>query len=284
VAAEIWDCIQIGNRVFVEYLRREAGYTRTGYHGRKADGTETGRWEDAHQLVVAMFPQHTSRDGEPPLHIHNLWLNRVKTASDGRWRAPDGAGFFAHKGAGAALAAFAMEAELSRRAGIRWAYRPARHGREIAGVPDSLMQLFSSRRVTISAVTARLAREFEARHGHAPDQHALHSMRQFANHLTRQGKEEGALDFVALSRQWEARRPHGGPPRLQGAGHRRPRTACHGRGRRRHDARPPDGIRPARRTSPIPPGVGTRRHAAAAAGDTTVLREYDRHARLLGGT
>jgi len=248
VAAEIWDCIQIGNRVFVEYLRREAGYTRTGYHGRKADGTETGRWEDAHQLVVAMFPQHTSRDGEPQLHIHNLWLNRVKTASDGRWRAPDGAGFFAHKGAGAALAAFAMEAELSRRAGIRWAYRPARHG-------------------------------------HAPDQHALHSMRQFANHLTRQGKEEGALDFVALSRQWEARRPHGGPPRLQGAGHRRPRTACHGRGRRRHDdARPPDGIRPARRTSPIPPGVGTRRHAAAAAGDTTVLREYDRHARLLGGT
>jgi len=204
VAREIWDCIEVGDREFVEYLQREAGYTRTGYHGQKADGVETGRWEDAHQMVSAMFPQHTSRDGEPQLHIHNLWLNRVKTESDGRWRAPDGAGFFAHKGAGAALAAFAMESELSRRAGVRWVYRPGSHGREIRGVPESLMLLFSSRRVSISTVTARLARQFEARHGHAPDQRALHSMRQFANHVTRRGKEESALDFVGLSRQWEA--------------------------------------------------------------------------------
>lgn len=221
VAGEIWECIQVGNRVFIDYLQREAGYTRTGYHGRNADGVETGRWEDAHAMVVAMFPQHTSRDGEPQLHIHNLWLNRVQTESDGRWRAPDGTGFFAHKGAGAALAAFAMESELSRRAGIRWAYRPGSHGREIAGVPESLMKLFSSRRVSISAVTARLAHEFEERHGHAPDQRALRSMRQFANHLTRQAKEEGALDFVALSRQWEAQAQgaeigalHGLAPRL----------------------------------------------------------------------
>ena len=219
-AGEIWDCIQIGNRVFIDYLQKEAGYTRTGYHGRKADGVEAGRWEDAHQMVVAMFPQHTSRDGEPQLHIHNLWLNRVKTESDGRWRAPDGAGFFAHKGAGAALAAFAMESELSRRAGIRWIYRPGSHGREIAGVPESLMQLFSSRRVSISAVTARLAREFEAQYGHAPDQRALHSMRQFANHVTRRGKEEGALDFVALSRQWEAQVQRTEADALQGLARR----------------------------------------------------------------
>lgn len=177
-ASEIWECIEIGNRVFIDYLRREAGYTRTGYHGREADGVETGRWEDAHELVVAMFPQHTSRDGEPQLHIHNLWLSLVKTESDGRWRAPDGAGFFAHKGAGAALAAFAMESELSRRAGIRWVYRPGSHGREISGVPESLMKLFSSRRVSISTLTNKLAKQFQAQHGYAPDQRALHSMRQ----------------------------------------------------------------------------------------------------------
>jgi TrwC relaxase len=224
VAGEIWECIQIGNRVFIDYLQREAGYTRTGYHGRKTDGTETGRWEDAHQMVVAMFAQHTSRDGEPQLHIHNLWLNRVKTQSDGRWRAPDGAGFFAHKGAGAALAAFAMESELSRRAGIRWVYRPGSHGREINGVPESLMKLFSSRRVSINTVTARLAREFEAQHGYAPDQRALHSMRQFANHLTRQGKKESALDFAALRRQWEAQARGAEAGALQGLARRLWRT------------------------------------------------------------
>lgn len=204
VAGEIWACIEAGNRVFIEYLQRQAGYTRAGYHGRRADGVEAGRWEDAHQMVVAMFAQHTSRDGEPQLHIHNLWLNRVRTECDGRWRAPDGPGLFAHKGAGAALAAFAMESELSARAGIRWVYRPGSHGREIEGVPESLMAVFSSRRVSITAATERLAREFEARHGYPPDQRALLSMRQFANHLTRQTKAEGALDFAELSGRWEA--------------------------------------------------------------------------------
>ena len=39
--------------------------------------------------VIGSFPQHTSRDGDPQLHVHILWLNRVKTVSDGRWRAID---------------------------------------------------------------------------------------------------------------------------------------------------------------------------------------------------
>lgn len=65
-----------------------------------------------------------------------LWLNKVETVRDGRWRSIDSRGLYRNKGAGAALAAFALETGLTRRFGFEWAYRPASKGRVIAGVPD----------------------------------------------------------------------------------------------------------------------------------------------------
>ena len=53
--------------------------TRTGYH--RGSGTETraelGKWEHARDWVIGSFRQHTSRDGDPQLHVHNLVLNKV---------------------------------------------------------------------------------------------------------------------------------------------------------------------------------------------------------------
>ena len=86
-AADVWACVQAGNRAGLEYLQREAGYTRSGYHGRQAGEVRTGRWEDAHGFIVGSFAQHTSRDGDPQLHIHNLILNRVQARE--RRRLPD---------------------------------------------------------------------------------------------------------------------------------------------------------------------------------------------------
>jgi hypothetical protein len=60
----------------LEYLERGAGQTRSGDH-------PDGRWEDAREWVIA----HTSRDGDPQLHVHNLILHEVRRESDGAWRA-----------------------------------------------------------------------------------------------------------------------------------------------------------------------------------------------------
>src|SRR5262249_6924496 len=103
---------------------------------------------------------------------------------------------------GSALAAFALETGLTRRFGFEWAYRPASKGRVIAGFPEKAIERFSSRRAQISKFTLALAEEYEKERGHAPDQRALHSMRQFANARTRRGKEAGVLDFAALLREW----------------------------------------------------------------------------------
>ena len=202
-ATGIWAEIEKSVRLYVGYMQQQAAFVRTGHHGRRVDGVEAGRFEDAHEVPVAIFPQHTSRNGDPQLHVHVLWLNKVQTVRDGKWRAVDARGLYREKGAGSALAAFALETGLARRFGFEWAYRPATRGRVIAGFPEKAITRFSSRRAQITRAALALAGEYERQRGHAPDQRALASMRQFATMATRRGKEEGALDFTRLLAEWE---------------------------------------------------------------------------------
>src|SRR5258708_27722722 len=81
VAEGIWEAIMAGNGAALDYLQREAGQTRAGYH-------PGGRWEDAREGVIASFRQHTRRDGDPQLHVHNLILHKVHRETDGQWRRP----------------------------------------------------------------------------------------------------------------------------------------------------------------------------------------------------
>jgi conjugative relaxase-like TrwC/TraI family protein len=202
-AAGIWAEIEKSVRLYVRYMQGEAAYVRTGHHGRRIDGVETGRFEDAREIPVAIFPQHTSRNGDPQLHVHILWLNKVQAVRDGMWRAIDSRGLYREKGAGSALAAFALETGLAQRFGFEWAYRPASQGRVIAGFPEKAIAQFSSRRAQITKTTLALAERYEEERGHAPDQRALASMRQFANAKTRRAKYPGALNFAALLHEWE---------------------------------------------------------------------------------
>jgi conjugative relaxase-like TrwC/TraI family protein len=202
VADGIWDAVMEGNAAALDYLQREAGQTRAGYH-------PGGRWEDAREWVIASFRQHTSRDGDPQLHVHNLILHKVRRESDGAWRALDSMSLYRHRPAAAAIAALAAENALTRRFGVRWVPRADGHGREVAGVQQALMDMFSSRRASIGPLTARLAQEYEAQFGRAPDARALASLRQCADHATRRGKDTGPLDLAALVRQWSAQASFG---------------------------------------------------------------------------
>ena len=203
-AADVWACIEEGNQAALDYLQREAGYTRSGYHGRQANGITTGRWEDAHAFIAGSFPQHTSRDGDPQLHIHNLVLNRVQRERDQAWRTLDSKALYEHRGAAAAIAALVMESAISRRFGTGWTPRPDGHGREVTGTSPALMDQFSSRRQSIEALTQRLAQRFEEQHGHAPDTRALGKLRQWANHATRLGKGAEPLNLDEEVRRWAA--------------------------------------------------------------------------------
>ena len=125
----IWQAVHAG----FGYFQREAGYTRTGSHGTRVHGRETGQWHEA-DLAVAHWLQHTSRDGDMQLHVHSQIAHVAQTTTDGKWRAPDSLGYNEHVGAVAAIVSQHLEEALTARFGLEWVARDDGHGFEISGV------------------------------------------------------------------------------------------------------------------------------------------------------
>ena len=192
----IWQAVWAG----FEYFQREAGYTRTGSHGTRVHGRETGQWHEA-DLAVAHWLQHTSRDGDMQLHVHSQIAHVARTVTDGKWRAPDSLGYNEHVGAVGAVVAQHLEEALTRRFGLDWVARDDGHGFEIKGISGQMMRLFSSRRESISADLRGRAARFEQQYGRAPSQRELAQLAQASNFATRAAKH-GALDIAQAHAGW----------------------------------------------------------------------------------
>src|SRR5215469_428377 len=137
------DILQEANLAGLRHAEQWAGVTRTGYHGRKIDGQETGRWEQA-SIAVTSWLQGTSRDGDPHDHEHNLFARMVRTDSDGRWRALDTMALRHQLPAVQAIVTAHAEAAMTRAFGIAWVPRADGAGNEIRGVTQEQMDEFSS--------------------------------------------------------------------------------------------------------------------------------------------
>ena len=198
--AEVDDMIWQAVRAGFDYFQREAGYTRTGSHNTRVHGRETGQWHEA-DLAVAHWLQHTSRDGDMQLHVHSQIAHTAKTATDGKWRAPDSLGYNEHIGAVAAIVSQHLEEALTRRFGLAWEARDDGHGFEIKGISGPMMRVFSSRRESITADLRARAAQFEQRVGRKPSQRELARLAQASNFKTRNAKH-GALDFTQLHEGW----------------------------------------------------------------------------------
>ena len=192
----IWEAVHAG----FGYFQREAAYTRTGSHNTRVHGRETGQWHEA-DLAVAHWLQHTSRDGDMQLHVHSQIAHTAKTATDGKWRAPDSLGYNEHIGAVAAIVSQHLEEALTARFGLEWVARDDGHSFEIKGINGEMMRVFSSRRASITADLRARAARFEQRYGRAPSQRELAQLAQASNFKTRAAKE-GALDFAQLHAGW----------------------------------------------------------------------------------
>jgi conjugative relaxase-like TrwC/TraI family protein len=192
----IWQAVRAG----FGYFQREAGYTRTGSHGTRVHGRETGQWHEA-DLAVAHWLQHTSRDGDMQLHVHSQIAHVARTATDGKWRAPDSLGYNEHIGAVAAIVSQHLEEALTRRFGLEWTARDDGHGFEIKGISGEMMRVFSSRRESITADLRGRAARFEEQYGRAPSQRELAHLAQASNFKTRNAKH-GALDVAQLHAGW----------------------------------------------------------------------------------
>src|SRR5215207_4518602 len=149
------------------YLDQSAGHTRAGDGGvRKiaADG-----------FVIAQFRHRSSRStdpstrvGDPQLHSHCAILNRIRGV-DGKWRTLDSRAIYRNAHAAGAVYGAMLERELTERLGVSWATPKRRVPmREIAGIPPSLIEQFSTRRAAVLATYERLLGEWWAIHGRTP--------------------------------------------------------------------------------------------------------------------
>ena len=191
------------NRAALEYLQEWAGITRTGYHGTRVDGREPGRFEAA-GLIVSSWLQGTSRDGDPQDHIHNQIARITRTFSDGKWRAVDTMSVRAVLGALQAIAATAVECELTREFGVEWVPRADGRGNEIRGVAQAQMDAYSTRTVQVREKEHELARAWERRHGRAPTSRELLHIANDATLQSRKGKDAALVDWDALAARWDA--------------------------------------------------------------------------------
>ncbi|MGY4770307.1 MobF family relaxase (plasmid) [Kribbella sp. CWNU-51] len=192
------DAIWAGNHAALNYLQDEAGYTRVGHHGGAA-----GRWADTHEWVIASFFQHDSREHDPQLHIHNAILNRVQ-APDGMWRTIDSKALHRVQPAAASVGERVMEQHLVKSLGVQFKTRPDGKSREIVGIDQAAMDLFSSRRRAITKKTAVLVREFEAQFGREPNNLELARLQQTATLATRKAKSHNGETVAERLQRWDA--------------------------------------------------------------------------------
>ena len=193
-----------GARASIDFLQERAGYGRIGHHGKTQDGTNSGRWIDAHTFVVGMFLQHDSRAGDPQLHVHCAILNK-QLCADGQWRALDTRAIHRWRGGAAAVGERTMEASAFQSLGLRWWDRPDGNGRELVGVSQEIIDLYSSRERAVSTLAGRWQAEWEQQQGRPCPSRVRHAFRQAAALQTRARKSKTPPTAEQQSQMWGAK-------------------------------------------------------------------------------
>jgi conjugative relaxase-like TrwC/TraI family protein len=173
----VLDAHHAGVREAVAYLDGHLG-TRRG-HGGVQHVSGQG-------LLAVGFDHRTSREGDPLLHTHLVVANRVQ-GPDGRWTSLDGRDLYRHRLAADAVYRASYQLELARTLGVAWTAADAHGNRELAGIPDDLVRLFSKRTDQIDQAVQELAADGRAR---------TPRLVKWAVHATRKPKEHQTADTL----------------------------------------------------------------------------------------
>jgi hypothetical protein len=128
---------------------------------------------------VTAFDHFTSRAGDPQLHTHLVIPNLVHGA-DGKWSAMDTRALYHQAATASEIYHAVLRGQLTRRLGVAWT-TPSRGRPEIAGIPRSLLRLFSTRRRQIEAELDRAVQN-----GPAAAQRACLTTRPAKTHIPEQ--------------------------------------------------------------------------------------------------
>ncbi|HEY5116555.1 MAG TPA: MobF family relaxase, partial [Nakamurella sp.] len=194
---QLYDAHRAALAATLGLVEAEAVFTRIGSQGVRR--VRTGG------VVAAAFDHWDSRKGDPQLHTHVTVANRVQ-APDGRWRTIDSASLYRSAVAYSETYNSLLADEITRRVGVAWEARERGRGRrlarEIHGVPDALIAVFSQRSADIEAAVDAAVDDYVQREGRRPSPRALNRMRQHITLDTRDRKKPAALSDAAAA--WRA--------------------------------------------------------------------------------
>jgi len=195
---KLYDAHRAAMTSTLELIEKEALFTRTGAQGVARTRTAG--------MVAAAFDHWDSRKGDPQLHTHVTIANRVQ-GPDGKWRTIDSKSLFRAAVAYSETYNLFLADEVTRRVGIacegRERGRGRRRARELVGVPDGLLAVFSQRSADIEAAVDVAIDDYVERNGRRPDARSLNRMRQHYTLDTREQKKSTSLaDAVTV---WAAR-------------------------------------------------------------------------------
>ena len=137
-------------------------------------------------LLAVGFDHRTSRESDPLLHTHLVVANRVQ-GPDGRWTALDGRDLYRHRLAADAIYRATYQRELSRSLGVEWTPADTYGNRELQGLPEDLVRLFSKRTDQTDLEVERLE---------ASGRERTPRLVKWAVHATRKAKQQEAADTL----------------------------------------------------------------------------------------
>ncbi len=135
----IQECHQQAVAEAVRYLEQNAALTRRGHGGTELESAK---------LIVACFEHGTSREQDPQLHTHALFLNAAlrEDKTFGALRSKD---FYDHKMTAGAVYRAALAYQLRNELGLD--PKALHTWFELGGVPDTVTEEFSKRREQVKA-------------------------------------------------------------------------------------------------------------------------------------
>lgn len=182
-------------------------------------------------VIASAFDHWDSRAGDPQLHTHLVIANRVQRASDGHWVTIDSYTLHRHVVALSEMYNSLIFDRLASDVGTiaesrgdvdldvqqlieapaedeaSTGYEPA-HRVELSGIPDELIEEFSSRSITIEARTGELIAEYTETRGHRPTAREILIIRQRATLENRPDKEKVERTTMPEKMHWWRQRTH----------------------------------------------------------------------------
>jgi conjugative relaxase-like TrwC/TraI family protein len=175
VAAEVKAAHQRSVEVALDYMQREACWTRRGKGG--------ATFVKGNGFIAVAYLHRSSRNGDPQFHTHVLIINATQ-GPDGKWTRLYHPAIYEHALTASYIYEAHMRYELTRRVSVEW--QPVRKGiAEIKGFADEWLKTFSTRRAEILE---------------AAGEGASARARQIATLATRKTKE--VLELGNLRQRW----------------------------------------------------------------------------------